>query len=229
MNPLFFLVLTWDHMHGFLSSDVGSTNAASAFDLLKTVIDHTTPTSVIFVTDGGFDSPSITYSRRDIIPYVNINSFLMLFPPWCPDNAETTHRSSLVGILPPATSIRAERALDLSIAQRMITDCVGDVGAMATGNMLYTVLGGKFLVAAKFVQTVKSCMMIVDSAGEMASQHDDEIQEFQKFLQLLLELYDQILESCKVNLLNSLRSPELKTLWYAHTHVTRGCDDVLMC
>lgn len=190
----------------------GSTAANKAIEEIGKNIDESENAVVIFITDGGFDSPDLTYNMKNIIGK-NISAFLMAFPQWCPPNVADLHKHRLVGILPPTTSIRAEYASDFSVLETMVNDCVGSVTSLVKSDNTYVVLGGKYKVMRKFVETIRDCVNLLESLIDSTKYGDNDLTEFQSFFQNLLEIYTQIVESAKVNLLNTLRSNEIKTLW----------------
>jgi U-box domain len=186
-----------DRVHGH-----GGTCAGQALESTRRELIARGHSDVIFMTDGHFHDSATAYNIQQL---PNVAKFSMIFPSHTPSGAEGTHFAHLPRITPPNTPVFARRSsTNDEVASICSATC--DVASFAPiKETLYKLICGEYVILKDMT------LYQMGSITNKLLEYED-VACVHHFFSHIMGMYN-LMMTRSGDLLNTLRSDEMKLLW----------------
>lgn len=183
----------------------GGTNVVPALQILKhTLQGLNCPSDVIFITDGDFNEGKNAYNFGSL---QNIENFVMVFPSHTPENTIVDHYAYLPRITPPNTPIYSSGIGKNEAFDEVLNDKLVPSYKVQIERTLYTPICGEYLML-----TGLSLFQMNSIVGNILKYTEEEGSMVHNFFSYIMGVYNAMATKGG-DLLNTLRSEEMKLLW----------------
>lgn len=183
----------------------GSTTVIPALQVLKHVLNAKTENSdVIFITDGNFDEGTTAYNFGVLN---NIENFVMIFPSHTPHGTAIDHYAYLPKITQPNTPIYSENLQIGDNFNALLNNKLETSYKVNIKKTLYTPICGEYLMMSGL--SLFQMNSIVNSILNYPQENSNIVHNFFSYI---MGVYNAI-GTKGGDLLNTLRSDEMKLLW----------------
>ncbi len=183
----------------------GTTRALPALRQLREELQHAGPSHVVFVTDGEFDEKKAAY---DVGVLPNVVAFALVFPGHTPANAEAVHYAYLPRVTPAGIPITSRRAVSPSDMADLLEGAFTSTrrsGLATVQPLLYRLICGEYVMLAEM-----SLFQMNKIVADLLQSLDYSL--VHKFFSHLIGMYHLMMHRSG-DLLNSLRSPDMRLMW----------------